>query len=149
MRFEDWVEANGSRLRAALVGAYGVDVGPDATAEALAYGFEHWDRVGAMDNPAGYLYRVGQTAARRHFRQPPVLPTQPEAGMPHFEPGLSPALAALTENQRSAVVMVHALGWPTIDVARMLDVDESTVRTHISRALAKLRTALEVTPDAH
>jgi hypothetical protein len=31
----------------------------------LAYGFEHWGKVGPMANPAGYLYRVGQSEARR------------------------------------------------------------------------------------
>jgi len=56
-----FVERTGSRLRAALVAAYGPDVGADAAAEALAYGFEHWDELESMSNPAGYLYRVGQT----------------------------------------------------------------------------------------
>jgi RNA polymerase sigma-70 factor (ECF subfamily) len=148
VRFEHWVEQRAAGLRAALVAAYGIDVGVEATADALAYGFQHWDRVGAMDNPAGYLYRVGQSAARRQFRRPPLLPASASAGLPAFEPGLAPALASLTEVQRSAVVMVHALGWPIVDVADLLGVDESTVRTHIRRALDKLRAALEVTLDA-
>jgi hypothetical protein len=46
------------RLKAALVAAVGVDRAPDAAAEALAYGWEHWDDLRAMDIPAGYLYRV-------------------------------------------------------------------------------------------
>lgn len=144
MTFDDFARRDGARLRAGLVAAYGPDVGADAAAEALAYAFEHWDRVGAMDNPAGYLYRVGQSEARRHFRPQGFLPPAAAAGLPEFEPALAPALEALTEPQRVGVVLVHALGWTLRDAAGVLDVDVSTLRTHISRAMTKLRTALEV-----
>ena len=146
--FEEFSRRDSTRLRAALVAAYGPDVGADAAAEALAYGFEHWDRVGAMENPAGYLYRVGQTEARRQFRPSGYMPVVAAAGLPAFEPGLAPALESLSEPQRVSVVTVHALGWTLREAAELLDVDVSTVRTHIARAMSKLRTALEVTLDA-
>jgi hypothetical protein len=41
------------RLRRALMPTLGVDAATDATAEALAYGWEHWERVRSMSNPAG------------------------------------------------------------------------------------------------
>ncbi len=148
MRFEEFVARDGSRLRAALVAAYGVDVGSDATAEALAYGWEHWDRVSGMENPVGYLFRVGQNAARRSFRRPPVLPTPGPEELPRFEPGLVPALAALSEQQRVAVVLVHGYGWSMADVARLLDITHSSVRTHVARGLERLQTSLEVRTDA-
>lgn len=151
VNFDDFVAGDGSRLRAGLVAAYGPDVGADATAEALAYGFEHWERVGRMANPTGYLYRVGQTEARRHFRSARpsgFLPEQALGGLPDFEPGLAPALEALSEAQRVAVVMVHALGWAQVDAAAVLGIDVSTLRTHLVRGLTKLRTAMKVTSDA-
>ena len=52
-----FVEDTQPRLRQALVARFGPDEGSEATAEALAYGWEHWERIGGMDNPAGYLYR--------------------------------------------------------------------------------------------
>jgi DNA-directed RNA polymerase specialized sigma24 family protein len=67
--FEDFAATVGLHLRVALVAAYGPEVGLDAAAEAIAYGWQHWERVGVMSNPAGYLYRVGQSAARREFRR--------------------------------------------------------------------------------
>lgn len=146
--FEEFAARDGARLRAGLVAAYGPDVGADAAAEALAYGFEHWGRLGSMSNPAGYLYRVGQTEARRHFRPVAFLPVQPAPGLPDFEPGLAPALENLTESQRVGVVLVHALGWTLAEVAQLLDVDVSTVRTHVARAMKKLRAELEVALDA-
>lgn len=146
--YEEFVRRDGARLRAGLVAAYGPEVGADAAAEALAYGFEHWARVGIMDNPAGYLYRVGQSEARRHFRPSAYLPIAPAPGLPDFEPALAPALESLTEPQRVGVLLVHALGWTQRDAAELLDVDISTLRTHIARAMTKLRAALEVTVDA-
>ena len=148
MTFEEFVRRYTARLRAGLVAAYGPDVGADATAEALAYGFEHWDRISGMDNPIGYLYRVGQSEARCHVRPSGFLPERAAPDLPHFEPGLAPALEGLTESQRVSVVMVHALGWSQVDAAHVLGVDVSTLRTHIARGLAKLRAALEVTIDA-
>lgn len=148
MTYEEFVRRDAARLRAGLVAAYGPEVGAEATSEALAYGFEHWDRVGAMDNAAGYLYRVGQSEARRHFRPRAYLPAAALSGLPEFEPGLAPALESLTEPQRVGVVLVHALGWTQREAAELLEVDVSTLRTHIARAMIKLRTALEVNLDA-
>lgn len=133
----------GPKLRAALVGAYGPNVGFDAAAEALAYGWENWQRIGAMENPTGYLYRVGQTAARNARRPHGYLPVPSSTDVPDFEPRLLPALEALTEPQRVCVVMVHAYGWGQTDVAELLEVSPSTVRTHLARALANLQHALE------
>ena len=62
------------RLSFALAAAYGPDVGREATADALMYAWEHWERVSAMSNTVGYLYRVGQTKAKRHRRRRIVCP---------------------------------------------------------------------------
>ena len=67
------------RLRRGLIPALGVDLATDAAAEALAYGWEHWDRVGAMENPQGYLYRVARTAGRRLRRRPVAEPVTRQA----------------------------------------------------------------------
>lgn len=143
--FEEFATATGPRLRAALVGAFGPNAGLDAASEALAYGWEHWERLRAMDNPAGYLYRVGQTAARRAVRPHGYLPVPTPVEVPEVEPRLVPALEALTEPQRVCVVMVHAYGWGHTDVAELLEISPSSVRTHVSRALANLHDALEGT----
>jgi hypothetical protein len=51
--FVEFAERIPPRLKAALVAAVGIDRAPDAAAEALEYGWEHWDRVRSMENPAG------------------------------------------------------------------------------------------------
>lgn len=128
--------------------AYGPHDGADAASAALEYGLRHWDRLATMDNPAGYLYRVGQTSARRSARRPLTLPVPSPSELPDFEPRLVPALDALSRLQRTCVVMVHGYGWGQTEVAELLDVSPSSVRTHLARALARLRDALEVGHDA-
>jgi len=144
--FDECAARCGSRLRAGLVAVYGPEVGTEAAADALAYGWENWPTVEPMDNPTGYLYRVGQSAARRYRRPQRYLPEVAAPGLPDFEPGLAPALEVLSEVQRVAVVMVHALGYPLTEVATTLGVSVSTLRTHLRRGMDKLRLALEVEP---
>lgn len=144
--FTSFVEEVGRPLRHALIAAYGPQVGPDVTAEAFAYAWENWDRIKEMQNPAGYLYRVGQSKARRGiFRKPPPIevPVQPD-GSHWFEPGLNGAISELSEKQRAAVILVHGYGWSVTEVAEMWGVTFSTVKAHIDRAMNKLRKKLGV-----
>lgn len=145
--YDDFVVAVGSRLRAALVSAYGLEVGIEATSEALAYGWEAWDRLQTMTNPVGYLYRVGQTAATRSRRPLPLLDRPSPVELPEFEPGLVPALEQLSEQQRVCVLLVHAHGWSQVDAAELLDISPATVRTHLERGMARLQQLLKVSPD--
>lgn len=145
--FTSFLEHAGAALRQALISAYGPDVGAEVTAEALAYAWEHWERVVGMRNPAGYLYRVGQSRARRGiFRRPPryEMPSS-RRDLPWFEPGLTAAIAGLSEKQRAAVVLVHGYGWTVTEVAELWGVTFSTVSAHIERGMEKLRKRLGVT----
>ncbi len=74
------------RLRYALVAAFGPERGLESASDALAYGWEHWDRVAGMENPAGYLYRLAQRRARRRRRSRVVFPSVPLADVPWAEP---------------------------------------------------------------
>ena len=147
--YEMFVAEVGPRLRAALVSAYGREVGIEAASDALAYGWESWERIRAMENPVGYLYRVGQTSAGRHLRRPPVVLDRPGPGeLPEVEPGLVPALEQLSDQQRVCLLLVHAYGWSRVEVAETLDITPDTVRTHMQRGIARLQRLLKVSPDA-
>jgi DNA-directed RNA polymerase specialized sigma24 family protein len=134
------------RLRRALVASWGPVEGRLAAVDALSWAWEHWDRLEAVSNKIGYLYRVGQTAARRNrSRRTSGRLAPPDAQqLPDLEPALLPALGKLSEQQRTTVVLVHGYGWRQTDVAQLLDVNVSTVREHLARGLIRLRTALGV-----
>lgn len=134
------------RLLQALVSAYGPRDGREATVDALSWAWEHWDRLGRIDNKLGYLYRVGQSATRRYSTRAIPVPVTACEQVPLVDvnPELLPALSRLSEQQRTVVVLVHAFGWSQSEVAGLLDVTVSTAREHLSRALRHLRDELVV-----
>jgi DNA-directed RNA polymerase specialized sigma24 family protein len=139
------VERAEPRLRKAFVAAYGPERGREATAEALAYGWEHWERLRGTDNVTGYLYRVGQSRTRR--RKQALLFARTEPAEPWYEPALVPALSMLTESQRTAVVLVYGFGWTMAEVAELTGIKVTSIQNHLDRGLKKLRAALKVTTD--
>jgi len=146
--FNAFVETAGTRLRRVMTSQYGVDVGCDSTDSALAWAWEHWDRVQAMNNPAGYVYRVAQTHARRAVRRgrPVTLPPERPADDADERVGvggdLIEALQALPDRQRLAVVLVHVHGWTPAEVADFTGTPAVTVRSHLRRGLRALRRTL-------
>jgi RNA polymerase sigma factor (sigma-70 family) len=145
--FTRFVKETEPKLSYALAAAYGPEIGSEATSEALVHAWEHWSKIRDMDNPTGYLYRVGQSKSRRFFRPRVAFPPRQPADESGFEPKLPVALESLTKSQRVAVVLVHALGWSERETADLMGVSRATVRTHVERALVRLRTAMEVQVD--
>jgi RNA polymerase sigma-70 factor (ECF subfamily) len=148
--FEAFVERVQTRLLQALVATYGPVDGREACVDALSWAWEHWDRLEGIDQPVGYLYRVGQSATRRFLPKP--VPTRLieilDPGFPEVEPELLPALARLPEQQRIVMVLVHGYSWRQAEVARLLEINPSTVRDYLNRAIDRLRRELEVS-DVH
>ncbi len=145
--FTEFVDGCQLRLRHALMASFGPETGRDAAAEALAYGWENWDRVSEMENPVGYLYRVGQTQGRRMTRRrSPVLPHVDAVAMPWVEPGLPSAMRRLSHKQRQVVFLLHAYDWSMTEVAELLGVSKATVQSYSDRAMRRLKRSLKVTP---
>lgn len=143
--FSTFVVEHESRLRHVLTARFGSDVGREAAAEALAYGWEHWERVCSMENPVGYLYTVGRDRGRRmSHRRPGLFPSVPAERAPWVEPGLSQAVEDLPQRQRTVVLLLHGYGWTQSEVAEMLDISKSSVQRHGERAMARLRRELGV-----
>jgi RNA polymerase sigma-70 factor (ECF subfamily) len=149
--FERFVAEVEPRLRRALVSGFGSVVGRQAAADALAWAWQNWERMREIENPVGYLYRVGRTLAlRSEARDVPVAEPTPGVASPDdsFEPGLAQAIAHLSEAQRCAVVLVVGFGYTLREAAEVLGVTASTVHRDSERALARLRSELEV-ENAH
>lgn len=138
--FTEFVEAYEAPLRQALMASCGGERGRDAACEALSYGWEHWDRVRPMENPVGYLYKVGVDRARREFRRKPLrFDPVDSSRIPDVEPQLPSALVGLSDRQRVVVVLIHGYSWRQVEVAQLLGLSRSAVRNHLERAMASLR----------
>lgn len=146
--FDGFVRDASRRLRRALVARYGVDLGTEAAADAIAHAWEHREKLALTTNPLGYLYRVGQSSVRRYTRRRRQIDLPPESAadsydVEHGDVGLPDALAGLKHDQRVAVVLVHAHGYSYAEVADVLNVPVSTVRNHVHRGMIRLRDQLE------
>lgn len=145
--FVEFVSESERGIRQTLTGALGADLGREATAEALAYGWEHRDRLQAMGNPAGYLYRVGLNWGKRSHRRGTVLfPADVARESQWVEPGLPLALEHLSERQRVVIYLVHGHDWSLSEVADFLEISKGSVQKHIERGMTRLRRELKVEP---
>jgi len=132
------------KIRYALISSFGPDLARDLASEALAYAWEHWDRVATMENPGGYLYAVGRSIGRRLVKRKQIaLPDSP-ANLPWVEPGLPKALASLTEQQRTVVALHDGYQWSLSEIALFLGLSKSSIQNHHRRGMKKLRKDLGV-----
>jgi DNA-directed RNA polymerase specialized sigma24 family protein len=147
-RFTAFVRQHERALREALTAAFGVDAGREATADAMAYAWERWDRLEGMANPVGYLYVVGRNRALRALQRRRSMPVRfalPDGdAAPPFEPALAAALAGLSERERSVVLLLHGFHWTMSEIAETLDLSKSTIQSYAERALVKLRVTIGV-----
>jgi DNA-directed RNA polymerase specialized sigma24 family protein len=146
MDFESLVGEVRPKLARAFSAAYGLERGEEALGESLAYAWEHRYELLEMENPAGYLYRVGQSRTRRRRRA--RLPTAADVDLPDIEPALVPALESLTERQRICVGLVVGHRMSQSEVADLLGISKSSVQNHVERGMTRLRRELGVHDDA-
>lgn len=142
--FSSWAVDAEPRLRHSLTAAFGVEIGKEATAEALAFAWEHWERVSVMENPVGYVFATGRNKGRRMTRRQPRFLPVPAETLPWVEPGLPKALAKLSQRQRTVVALLHGYQWTMSEVADLLSISKTTVQNHAERGIQKLRRSLGV-----
>ncbi|MEU5882973.1 sigma-70 family RNA polymerase sigma factor [Spirillospora sp. NPDC047279] len=123
------------------------------------------DRIGEL-RPRAWLLTIlmnlWRNSLRSAARKPPPGPLDAapdpadpaegvEAAAARHETGreLAGLLAGLPEAQRAAVVLRHVADLPVAEIATVLAMPEGTVKSHISRGLARLRTMhTKGAPDA-
>lgn len=141
--FTEFVTLFESRLRESLTAVFGGEVGREAAADALSYGWEHWARISQMDNPVGYLYKVGLSRGKKAFsRKRPVFDPVDPIRLPDVEPRLAGVLAGLSQRQRTVVVLVHCFQWSQSEVGELLGLSKTTVQNHLERGMSALRRAI-------
>jgi RNA polymerase sigma factor (sigma-70 family) len=151
--FEDFFEAERVRLQRALYLLTGNrEEAEEVLQEAFIAVWERWDRVGAMDDPMGYLYRTALNRYRSRLRRA-ARATRRTFGQAHGGDGFAEAedrleigraLARLSPRRREAIVLTELLGYRSADAGRLMGVADATVRRLAQDARNELRTTLEV-----
>ena len=99
--------------------------------------WERWDRVGAMDDPTGYLYpNVDERLPKERTTSRPRDPEAPRVSPPDPVPfanideqqDVVAALRHLSPKQRAAIVLLDVLDYTSEDAGKALGVSAGTVR---------------------
>jgi len=150
--FESFFRAERPRLYGSMLLITGsTHEADEVVQEAFFKVWERWDRVGAMEDPTGYLFRTALNAHRSAYRRavraakrtlsPPASP-DPLAAVAVRDEVLR-ALAAMTPRQRTAVVLTELHGYDTDEAARAMGIRPGTVRVLVSKGRATLRARTE------
>ncbi len=144
--FEAFYRAHVDRVyRALAVTLRRDDLAAEAVAEAMARPWTKWATVGALENPAGWVFRVGLNWATswwrkaRRERPPGDRPDQAHRGSTETEVLARDAVGRLPRPQRAVVTCRILLDLSTAETADALRISEGTVKSRLSRALAELR----------
>jgi RNA polymerase sigma-70 factor, ECF subfamily len=114
--------------------------------------WERWERVGAMDDPVGYLYRTAMNLFRKRYRRA-MLAIRRTIGLTPSRDDFADAddrdtvrrvLSTLPPRQRAALVLTEMLGFSPNDAGRALGVQASTVRSLSHQGRESFRRAMEV-----
>jgi len=147
--FEAFYSAHVDRVyRALAVTLRRDDLAHEAVDEAMARAYARWQVVGSLDNPAGWVFRVGLNWATSRWRKlrresPPVADdAHPVVAAPENALVARDALARLPLPQRAVVTCRILLDLSTAETAEALGLTEGTVKSRLSRGLATLRAQL-------
>lgn len=150
--FEEFYRANADRVHRALAVTLGdAHLAREATDEGMARACARWKRVAELNNPGGWVYRVGLNWATSWWRKVRREQPMPDGGAADLrvtsptDPAASAAVVALRRLStvyRAVVVCRVLLDLSTAETAAVLEISEGTVKSRLARALAALRTAL-------
>lgn len=118
----------------------------DLAAEALARAYARWPAVRRHAAPEGWVLRTTINLAidtlRKGKRNPEVAAIDGSEDIVALRVTLAAALGALSRRQREIVTMRYLADMSESDVAAALAITPGSVKTHLSRALARLRGVL-------
>ena len=132
----------------ALSGYDGEDLVQDAMVRTLA----NWEKVRRLERPGGWCHRVLVNLCRSRWRRlltearflSRLRREEPSTEAPSDDVmSFWSAVRELPERQRLAVALFYAGDRSAVDVARILDVPEGTVRSDLTRARSAMLSRME------
>ena len=157
MSFEEFVQGSSPRLFRTALLLTGQDraAAEDLLQVALERAYRHWARICRSEEPERYVRRILANAShdrwRRASRHPErVIPGVDVAAVADDHAGavadrdfLMRALAALPKRQRTVLVLRYYSDLSELEIADVLGCSVGTVKSQVSRGLARLRTEAE------
>ncbi len=120
----------------------------EITQDAFVQMLRHWSSVRGYERPDGWVRRVAirmavkQAKRERMRRERERLAVVRGDPTPLPDPDLAASVAQLSPMQRAVVVLFYWEDQSVFDIARALEVSESTVKQHLFRARARLASLL-------
>ena len=147
--FEEFYEATFRRLFTGLCLVTGDrHEAEEITQDAFLRVFERWDRVRALEDPTGYLFRVSMNVFRSRYRRAALGLRRQLLLTPAATDALADIetkdevvrlLRGLDPKQRAAVLLTSILDYSAEEAGRMLGVRASSVRSLTTRARARMK----------
>jgi len=110
--------------------------------------FERWDRVGTLEDPTGYLFRVSMNLFRNRYRRASLglrralllaPPATDDLAVVETRDEVVRLLSHLDPQQRAAVLLTAILDYSAEEAGRMLGLRASSVRSLTTRARARMK----------
>lgn len=138
------------RLATLMVGS--TAIGEEIVHDAFASVGERWS---SLERPGGYLRTCVVNGCRQVLRRRPLQAKAARLGqadrttaaLPDHLVELQEALDTLSDPQRMVIVLRYFVDIADGEIAELLDMPASTVRSHARRALTALRTELDDTQE--
>lgn len=151
LSFEVFFREQHPRLFAALCLTTGSrDEASEIAQDAFLKVFERWDRVATMEDPNGFLFRIGMNLFRKRYRRARLaerlpIPTKERDdafAVVNDRDVLVRAMKDLTPHQRAAVVLTAIMDYSSEEAGRILGISDSTVRVLAGKARSSMRASV-------
>jgi RNA polymerase sigma-70 factor (ECF subfamily) len=125
----------------------------DATQEAFIRAYARWSKIRGYESPAGWVRRVALNASRDSYRsdrrrrrreETLASPTEnSSADHFHAESSAYEMLQILPDRQRVVATLFYVDDRSVGEIAAILEVNEGTVKSHLSDARERLRSVID------
>lgn len=125
----------------------------DATQEAFIRAYARWSKIRGYESPAAWVRRVALNASRDSFRSDrqrrrreessPMLIEAPQDEHAQFESSVQELLAALPARQREVATLYYVDDRSVAEIASILELNEGTIKSHLSTARERLRAVID------
>jgi RNA polymerase sigma-70 factor (ECF subfamily) len=147
--FEEFYDATFRRLFTALcLVTENRHEAEEIAQDAFVRVFERWDRVGTLEDPTGYVFRVSMNVFRNRFRRASLSVRRGLSLAPAETDDLAAVeardelvrlLRPLNPQQRVAVLLTSILDYSAEEAGSMLGIKASSVRSLTTRARAQMK----------